>query len=203
MKSGDKVITYLGGGCELGFTYIWALFAVALAGVGMMLSAELWTTTLKREREVDLIHAGRYFRDAIGRYYESTPGGGKQYPPSLEELLHDSRFPALRRHLRKIVPDPLTGKADWELLRINGRIVGIHSRSGERPLKNAGFDLTEASFQGKEKYSEWVFSYPHDLFIRPESLSKGTSLSEMRAQEASSQFPQYVTKEVKSSVLPQ
>lgn len=188
-----------GAGRESGFTYLWVLFAVALAGVGMMVGAELWTTTVKREREGDLIHVGRQFRDAIGRYYESTPGGAKQYPPSLEELLQDSRFPALRRHLRKVFPDPLTGKADWGLIRLNGRIVGVHSKSTEKPLKSAGFDLFESSFQGKEKYSEWVFAYPHDLLLRPEGKPKNTSASQLPGQDSAIQFPPLVTQEIQSS----
>ncbi len=159
-------------GTQFGFTYLWTLFAVAFVGIGMMVTAELWTTTVKREREVELIYAGRQFRDAIGRYYESTPGVAKQYPPSLEELLHDSRFPSIKRHLRKIFPDPVTGKPDWELVRLNGRIVGIKSRSIATPIKVAGFDWTESSFQGKEKYADWIFTYPHDLLLRPASNNK-------------------------------
>jgi type II secretory pathway pseudopilin PulG len=181
---------------EAGFTYLWTLFAVALMGVGMMLGAELWATTVKREREADLIHAGRQFRDAIGRYYESTPGGAKQYPPSLEELMQDSRFPALRRHLRKVFADPVTGKPDWGLVRINGRIVGVHSRSPDAPMKIAGFELTESSFHGREKYSEWVFTYPYDLLLRPEAKAKTTPGSKPASPESDLQFPPLVVKEI-------
>lgn len=185
-----------------GFTYIWTLFAVALSGVGMMIGAELWVTTVKRERESDLIDVGRQYRAAIGRYYDATPGGAKQYPPSLEELLQDSRFPAIRRHLRKIYPDPVTGKPDWELVRVNGRIVGVHSKSDDRPMKVAGFDLAESSFQGKEKYKEWVFTYPHDLLLRPEARPKTTPGTLQAGSEPSMQFPPLPVQEVQSGAFP-
>jgi hypothetical protein len=128
---------------EGGFSYLWTLFAIAFMGIGMMVTAEFWTTAVKREREADLIRIGRQFRDAIGRYYESTPGAAKQYPPSLEELILDTRFPAIRRHLRKVFADPVTGKPDWELVRLNGRVVGVKSRSAGAPIKVAGFVMTE------------------------------------------------------------
>jgi type II secretory pathway pseudopilin PulG len=157
-----------------GFTYLWMLFAVAFIGVTMLLTAELWSTTVKRERERELIFVGRQFRDAIGRYYEATPGAAKQYPASLEDLLKDPRAPDVRRHLRRIVQDPMSRSKDWGILRIGGRIVGIHSLSEETPLKNAGFSLSEANFQGREKYSEWIFTYPPDLMVNLESKPKAT-----------------------------
>lgn len=156
-----------------GFTYLWTLFAIAFLGVSMMLTTELWNTAIKRERERELIYVGNQFREAIGRYYETTPGGAKQYPPSLDDLLKDPRFPETRRHLRKVFQDPITRKKEWGVLRLGGRIAGVYSLSKEAPIKTAGFSLTEASFQGRSKYSEWVFVYPADLLIRSESKPNG------------------------------
>lgn len=150
-----------------GFTYLWVLFSVAFMGVGMMLFAQLWSTSVKRERELELIWIGRSFRDAIGRYYESTPGLAKQYPLSLDDLLKDPRFPGTRRHLRKLYIDPMTGKPEWGVVRVAGRIAGIYSLSQDAPMKKARFDLTETSFEGREKYTEWQFVYPQNLLIKP------------------------------------
>jgi hypothetical protein len=33
----------------------------------------------------------------------------------------------------------------------------VYSRSQDAPLKRAGFRLAEKDFEGKTKYSEWVF----------------------------------------------
>ena len=50
---------------ENGFSYIGLLIAVALLGVGLASAGELWRTAAKREREQELLFAGREFRNAI------------------------------------------------------------------------------------------------------------------------------------------
>ncbi|WP_431112938.1 type II secretion system protein [Variovorax paradoxus] len=84
----------------------------------------------------------------------SDPRG---YPGSLDELLRDERFPGIRRHLRKIFVDPMTGKAEWGLVQVAGRIVGVHSLSTAVPIKQAGFDGDDHSFAGAQSYAGWVF----------------------------------------------
>jgi type II secretory pathway pseudopilin PulG len=84
----------------------------------------------------------------------SDPRG---YPGSLEELLKDERFPGVRRHLRKIFVDPMTGKAEWGLVQVAGRIVGVHSLSTAVPIKQAGFESEDQTFSGAQSYAEWVF----------------------------------------------
>jgi type II secretory pathway pseudopilin PulG len=79
------------------------------------------------------------------------------YPATLEELLKDERFPGVRRHLRKVFVDPMTGKAEWGLVQVSGRIVGIHSLSTAVPIKQAGFEGDEQAFTGAQSYAEWVF----------------------------------------------
>jgi len=98
-----------------GFTYIGLLIAVVLLGIGLALVGEVWNTAVKRDRERELLFVGDQFRQAIGRYYESSPGV-KQYPRKLEDLLEDKRFPVMKRYLRRIYLDPMTGKADWGLV---------------------------------------------------------------------------------------
>lgn len=154
---------------QMGFTYLWTLFFVAFLGISMMLTAELWSTAERRLKEKELLFIGNQFRDAIGRYYDATPGGAKQYPPTLDALLMDVRFPEPRKHLRKLYHDPITKKKEWGVIRVGGRIVGVHSLSREEPFKKAGFSLTESSFGGRERYSEWVFTYPPDLMLRAET----------------------------------
>lgn len=97
-------------------------------------------------------------------FYQSHGADGKnEYPQTLEELLKDSRTAETRRYLRKIYRDPITGKSDWGLVRVAGRIVGIHSLSDRRPIKQDGFEGDEIGFKGKEKYSQWIFTYPSNL----------------------------------------
>jgi hypothetical protein len=52
----------------------------------------------------------------------------------------------------------MTGRAEWGLLTgPAGEIFGVYSLSDDEPLKQANFRLAEKDFEGKVKYSEWVF----------------------------------------------
>ncbi|WP_187364376.1 type II secretion system protein [Massilia genomosp. 1] len=147
-----------------GFTYLWVLLLVAFMGLGLTVAVEVDATAARRERERELLIIGRQFQTALGRYHESElTAGKKDYPASLEELLEDRRFPGVRRHLRKIFVDPMTGNAEWGLVMLGGRIVGVHSLSDKTPIKQAGFAPEHAALRGKQKYSEWQFLYPPDL----------------------------------------
>ncbi|KIO50476.1 type II secretion system protein [Nitrosospira sp. NpAV] len=147
-------------GAERGFTYIWILFAVAVAGIVLAAAGQLWQTEAQREKEVELMFVGEQFRQAIGSYYESSPGMPKRYPDSQERLLFDDRFPIPKRHLRKIYFDPMTGRAEWGLIRKPGiGIVGIHSLSTRKPVKRANFHERYAKFADAVSYEDWTFVY--------------------------------------------
>ena len=148
---------------EGGFTYLAILFFVAILGVGLAAVGEVWETASRREKERGLLQAGRELRDAIGRYYTAPSGGTARYPSSMEDLLKDNRVPGIRRHLRRIPVDPMTGKPDWATLAApGGGIAGVHSRSEAEPVKTANFDRSEEGFEGSKKYSEWQFIYAPD-----------------------------------------
>lgn len=98
---------------ENGFVYLWALFAVALAGIVMAGTGQVWQAKSQREKEAELLYVGEEFRKAIMSYYNTGP---KQYPESLEDLLQDKRTPAIKRHLRKIYTDPITNTTEWGIV---------------------------------------------------------------------------------------
>ena len=141
-----------------GFTYIGLLVIVMLIGVGLAAAGQVWSTTAKRERERELLFVGAQFRQAIGSYFEGSPGT-KQYPSKLEELLQDQRFPVAKRHLRKIYLDPITGTRDWGFVTMGERIVGVYSRSADKPLKIENFAPEDIAFTGSGAYSDWRFVY--------------------------------------------
>lgn len=148
------------GSSERGFTYVWMMFAVAIAGVMLAGAGQLWRTEAQREKEKELMFIGEQFRLAIGSYYENSPGMPKRFPPSLEKLLLDDRFPTVKRHLRKIFFDPMTGTREWALIRQPGiGIVGVHSLSTQAPLKRANFHECYASFAEAKSYEGWEFRY--------------------------------------------
>jgi type II secretory pathway pseudopilin PulG len=156
-----------------GFTYLWVLLMVAFMGVALTLAAEVDQTIVNRDREKGLLAVGREFQRAIGSYYESQHvGGNKEYPASLDDLLQDPRFPGVKRHLRKLYIDPVTGNSEWGIKRVGGRIVGIFSLSENAPIKQSNFEVGLEYLQGAKKYSDWVFVYPSDLMFQPDDGSQ-------------------------------
>lgn len=144
-------------GAARGFTYLGLLFAVAIAGVMLAATGVLWRTDGAREREVELLFKGAEIQRALESYFLSTPQEPKRFPLKLEELLEDRRGPVVRRHLRRLYPDPFTGKPDWILVRSpEGRIVGVHSSSTAKPIKRASVH-GDFAFGDAKSYRDWVF----------------------------------------------
>jgi type II secretory pathway pseudopilin PulG len=148
-------------GQQRGFTYIALLLAVAVHGAVVAAAASVWHTAQKRERERELLFIGEQFRGAIRAYAQTGPGTAGQLPATLEDLLLDPRFPANKRHLRKVFVDPMTWKAEWGLVRTpDGKgILGVYSLSQEQPLKTANFRPADRAWEGASSYSEWKFVY--------------------------------------------
>jgi type II secretory pathway pseudopilin PulG len=140
-----------------GFTYMTALFIVAILATGLALTGEVWQTSSARERESELLFAGHQYRKAIERYYLSGPQ--RQYPRSLEDLLKDPRQPGTVRYLRKLYPDPITDKEFVLVKAPDGGILGVQSESEAAPLKTANFKLRDRTFDGAQKYSDWKFLF--------------------------------------------
>lgn len=142
-----------------GFTYVALLVLVAIMSVGVLAASQVWSQARQRDREQELLFAGHQYRDAIGSYYEKSPGGARVFPERLEDLLEDKRFASKERWLRKLYPDPMTGKPDWGLIKTeDGRIKGVHSLSQKEPVKRKGFAAQDA-FEGAASYAQWQFLY--------------------------------------------
>lgn len=144
-------------GSQTGFTYLTILFAIAFMGIGLALTGEVWHSAALREKEAQLLYAGNQYRRAIERYYL---GGPRQYPRTLEDLLKDPRKPNTERYLRKLYFDPVTGSAEWGIVKgPDGGIMGVYSQSDLKPIKTAGFAVTNRLFEAAAKYSDWKFVY--------------------------------------------
>jgi hypothetical protein len=68
--------------------------------------------------------------------------------------------PGVRRHLRKIFVDPLTGKAEWGVVYLGDGttgVVAVHSLSTAKPLKVANFDSRFAGLDNADTISAWRF----------------------------------------------
>ena len=111
-----------------GFTYLWVLAAIAVIGIGLAATSEVWTTSARREKSEELDWIGGQFTQAIGSYYQSSPGLQKSYPKSLRDLIEDRRFVFMRRHLRTVYRNPFTGASDWDsITATDGTIKGVRA----------------------------------------------------------------------------
>jgi len=145
-----------------GFAYVLLLIAVALIGLAASTSVALGSSLARRDAERQLLAIGVEFQQALHSFAGLAPGAAslpsQRGPRSLDELLLDPRVPGIRRHLRQLYADPLTGRAEWGLVRDpQGFIVGIHSLAEGRPLQRTGFDTRFAHLDDAESYSGWVF----------------------------------------------
>jgi type II secretory pathway pseudopilin PulG len=153
---------------QAGFTYLGLIVLVTI--IGLVGAATLKVDALLRRAaaEEELLEIGAAFSAALTSYAEATPRGQPPQPPSLEELLKDPRVPGVRRHLRKIFVDPITGKAEWGIVWLNkdsgisngnggSGVLAVYSLSQSKPLKIANFDSRFQNLEGREHISDWKF----------------------------------------------
>jgi type II secretory pathway pseudopilin PulG len=142
---------------QRGFTYLGLLFAVMVIGLMLTVAARVWRTTVQREHETELLWVGHAYRMAISAYFAA----GHRYPATLHDLLIDDRFPVPKHYLRQLYPDPMTGQADWTLIKTPDQsgIQGVVSTSQGTPIKRQGFDLVDSAFKDKDCYCQWQFLY--------------------------------------------
>ena len=137
-----------------GFTYLGFLIIVAISGAGLAAFGELASHAAQREKEAELLFRGNAYQAAIASYYKKET----RYPPSLEPLLEDKRYPMPVRHLRKLYADPMTGSTEWGLVEApGGGLMGVYSRSDEAPIKTGNFLLKNQNFQDAASYADWKF----------------------------------------------
>jgi type II secretory pathway pseudopilin PulG len=112
---------------------------------------------MQRERERELLFIGDQFRQALASYAAATPAGADPSPRQWSDLLEDKRYPQVRRHLRRVFADPMTGAADWNLIIERGFLVGVASRSTRAPLRRRDFSPVDGAFADAEQYADWRF----------------------------------------------
>lgn len=143
---------------QAGFSYLLVLLLIVLIGIGLGAAGTLWRTESQRLKEAELLFIGEQYRKAIRSYY-SASAVAKQYPKNLEDLLLDSRQTVLTRHLRKLYPDPVTGKKEWGLIMDaeSQQVSGVYSLAQGKPIKQLGFDSRQKDFENAESYGDWRF----------------------------------------------
>lgn len=141
-----------------GYSYLGLLLVLAVVSFSLSVGAGALTNRLRRDKEEDLLYAGDQIRRAIERYHQLNASGQYPYPRDLESLLRDPFAPGVKRHLRRVFPDPMTQGKEWVLIRgERNAIIGVHSSSTREPLKTSGFPKDYASFSTAKTYADWRF----------------------------------------------
>lgn len=144
------------------------LAVIAIAGIGMAGVGIVWHQDSQREREKELLFIGQAYRNAIGSYYENSPSNAKQFPQNLQDLILDTRFPIVKRHIRQLYTDPIARDKEWKLVLQQGQITGVYSSSKLKPIKKAGLPPEFEAFDEAESYDKWRFVYtPGSLVVAP------------------------------------
>ena len=148
-----------------GVTYLALMFSIVLIGISASATARQWTVMVQREKEADLVAKGIEIQNALSLYSATMKIGRimstEVYPQSLAEL---TRAP--KPYLRKVYTDPMSG-GDWEYMRApTGGIMGVRSKSKDKPIKTGDFPLAVRHFEGRKSYHDWMFQHPN-----PSSMS--------------------------------
>jgi len=145
---------------EKGFNLAALLVAIGVMSIMLAIALTIWSRVAQREREEELIFRGNQYVIAIDRFYRKF----QRLPLKLEEL-------SKAKCIRRLYPDPMTKKGDWELIYYSpagpGKdllkssikqskgiatraIVGVVSKSTKKALR---------PHKGKWHYNEWQFIY--------------------------------------------
>ena len=134
--------------------------AMALGGIGRV---------SQRSSEEELLFVGEQYRKAIESYWLQAPGGMRQWPRKLEDLVEDNRFPKPMRHLRKLYRDPMDPNQSWGLIQVGAGIVGVYSQSAGEPFRVTGFPDSQRGFENARRYSDWAFKVEIKPSVTPGS----------------------------------
>jgi len=125
---------------QRGFTFILAIICVVIIGIAATSAITLWSTSVKREKEAEMIYRLDKVRTALKNFKSKY----NRYPSHLEELL-------VNKYVRNsYLTDPTTGK-EWApvyaTLSEGYGIKDIHSVSEEIAVKTkAGKEAKQSEF---------------------------------------------------------
>ena len=120
-----------------GFTYLAAMVSIVLMTTALSAVGRQWAVIEQRELEAELFFRGNRIRQAIEAYaadYEVRKGTREhRYPLRLEQLTASPK-----RYLPVLYRDPIT-REDFDLIRRDGQILGVKSKSDQSPFDREQF----------------------------------------------------------------
>jgi type II secretory pathway pseudopilin PulG len=177
MLSGDRLPKFKNR--SRGFAYILLLVTIAVISAIAASSLQIGTQITRRDAEQALQVVGGEFEQALYSYANATPNNkspninsGAKGPRTLAELLKDTRFAGVKRHLRQLHADPLTGLNEWGIITDKaGFILGIYSLALGKPIKQTGFASLHSNFEDAIGYERWIFGLPSAYFSENLSIT--------------------------------
>jgi type II secretory pathway pseudopilin PulG len=115
--------------CEGGFILLAVLFLVALILITLAVAAPKIAQSIRRDRELELVHRGEQYKRAVKLYYRKF----QAYPSTIDQLVNTNQI----RFLRKRYTDPMTGKDDWKIIHQGEQHVKIMGLFGQ-PIASSG-----------------------------------------------------------------
>lgn len=94
---------------QRGYVLIGVVLAFTLMLIALAYQAPRIAQQIQRDREEELVRRGKEYARAIRRYYRKFG----RYPASIEQLENTNNL----RFLRRKYTDPITGKAEWRIIR--------------------------------------------------------------------------------------
>lgn len=170
MHSGDRLPKFKHQ--SIGFAYVLLLAAIAVMSAIAAHSLQIGTQITRRNAEQALQAVGAEFEQALYSYANATPihnspssNSGAKGPRTFDELLKDNRFVGVKRHLRQLHADPLTGLNEWGVITDKaGFILGIYSLAQGKPIQQTGFANSHTNFEDATSYERWIFGLPNAYF---------------------------------------
>lgn len=160
------VVCMHSGKHQRGFAYMALLVAISASLLTLSAAMPDKFQQAKRDKEAQLLFAGRQYQLAIERFYKNRFVPIKRYPVSLAELLEDNRTAKPQRHLRRLFPDPMSADGQWGLVyNEQQQIMGVYSLSEQTLLKTT-FDskrIRVSNPSGPTRYSDLKFVYISSL----------------------------------------
>jgi len=179
-------LTMRSSNSEAGFVMGALLASIFIMGLLLAMALPVWHHAARRELESELIFRGEQYARAIALWQRQRPGS----TPQDIDILIEERF------LRKRYRDPMTRNGEFQILLQSdlatitaGQMAGSgngNERVSEQRTQNAnaaehpgGVDggivgvvstsdgLSLASYNGRNRYSEWIFIHTADTELPP------------------------------------
>lgn len=120
---------------QRGFTYLGIFILLVVIGIEMAAVGEVWETSVRREKEGDLLLAGREIRDAIDRYHAAGVGSGNRYHRErFDRTGHSERLHVTAVHADNLLSRQGKGEKALRYFRTETAPIGAVSCARSRLL---------------------------------------------------------------------